>query len=89
MSFVACWRSHPRELAWLEGVPSTLQQVQIERAAKNSKPRNGLAGVSCGSKSGPKQFFPKLFPASQATLGHTSYTGWLKIDQAMEPSPSQ
>ena len=25
-----------------EGVPSTLQQVQIERAAKNSKPRNGF-----------------------------------------------
>ena len=25
-----------------EGAPSTLQQVQIERAAKNSKPRNGF-----------------------------------------------
>ena len=25
-----------------EGVPSTLQQVQIERAAKNSKPCNGF-----------------------------------------------
>ena len=25
-----------------EGAPSTLQQVQIERAAKNGKPRNGL-----------------------------------------------
>ena len=25
-----------------EGVPSTLQQVQIERVAKNSKPNNGF-----------------------------------------------
>ena len=25
-----------------EGAPSTVQQVQIERAAKNSKPRNGF-----------------------------------------------
>ena len=25
-----------------EGAPSTLQQVQIERVAKNSKPRNGF-----------------------------------------------
>ena len=45
-----------------EGAPSTLQQVQIERAAKNSKPRNGFEF----SYNPPAAAAPQQPPQSQA-----------------------
>ena len=47
-----------------EGAPSTLQQVQIERAAKNSKPRNdfefSLKPPTAASPQQPPQFPSRL-----------------------------
>ena len=50
-----------------EGAPSTLQQVQIERAAKNSKPRNGFEF----SYNPPAAAVPQQRPQSQAASLHS------------------
>ena len=51
-----------------EGAPSTLQQVQIERAAKNSKPRNGFEF----SLKPPTAASPHQSPQSQAASAPTT-----------------
>ena len=49
-----------------EGAPSTLQQVQIERAAEHSKPRNGFEF----SYKPPAAAAPQQPPQSQAAPSH-------------------
>ena len=52
-----------------EGAPSTLQQVQIERAAKNSKPRNGF---EFSYNPPPPAAAPQQPPQSQAASPPTA-----------------
>ena len=67
------WREYATPAAALryiksEGAPSTLQQVQIERAAKNSKARNGFE-FSFEAPTGGAPAKPPPKPAP--TIAHT------------------
>ena len=60
-----------------EGAPSTLQQVQIERAAKNSKPRNALSSHT--SPLPPPQQPPQSQAASPPTTTTQSIGSFVKV----------
>ena len=66
----------------LEGAPSTLQQVQIERAAKNGKPRNGFEF----SLKPPTSASPQQSPKPPATATPSTTQGLANFIQVLGSS---